>query len=41
LYRSNLRVAEAIEQLTERLPDQPELGILVEFLGRSGRGIVR
>lgn len=41
LYRSGLRVAEALERLTERLPDQPELGILVEFLGRAERGIIR
>jgi UDP-N-acetylglucosamine acyltransferase len=41
LYRSGLRAAEALQQLTEQLPDQPELGILVEFLGRAERGIIR
>lgn len=41
LYRSGLRVAEAIEQLAERVPEQPELGLLVDFLGRSERGIIR
>jgi UDP-N-acetylglucosamine acyltransferase len=41
LYRSGLRAAEALEQLTEQLPEQPELGILVEFLGRAERGIIR
>lgn len=41
IYRSGLRVAEALEQLNERLPDQPELGILVEFVGRAERGIIR
>jgi UDP-N-acetylglucosamine acyltransferase len=41
LYRSGLRAAQALEQLTELLPEQPELGILVDFLGRAERGIIR
>lgn len=41
LYRSGLRAAQALEQLTAQLPEQPELGILVDFLGRAERGIIR
>lgn len=41
LYRSNLRAAEAVVQLAELGQEQPELGILVEFLEHSERGVIR
>jgi len=41
LYRSDLRLAEAKEQLTGLVSEQPELEILVEFLDTSERGIFR
>ncbi|RMF96650.1 MAG: acyl-ACP--UDP-N-acetylglucosamine O-acyltransferase [Gammaproteobacteria bacterium] len=41
LYRSGLRLAEAMERLEALSAAQPELGILVEFLRRSERGIIR
>ena len=41
LYRSGLRRDEATEQLAGLVPEQPELGILVEFLKRSERGLIR
>ncbi len=41
LYRSDLRLAEAREQLGERVAEQPELAILIEFLDQSERGIFR
>jgi UDP-N-acetylglucosamine acyltransferase len=41
LYRSGLRLTEAHEQLKELSQAQPELRILVEFLDRSERSILR
>ena len=41
LYRSNLRLVEAREQLVALAPTQPELAVIVEFLDRSERSIVR
>jgi UDP-N-acetylglucosamine acyltransferase len=41
LYRSGLRLAEARDSLTALVAEQPELRILVEFLGRSERSIIR
>lgn len=41
LYRSDLLVADARAQLAELLPEQPELGILVEFIDESERGLIR
>ena len=41
LYRSNLRAAEAVVRLAELGQEQPELGILVEFLEHSERGVIR
>ena len=41
LYRSDLRLVEAREQLTELATKQPELAILIEFLDKSERGLFR
>lgn len=41
LYRSKLTVKEAIEQMKDMLDECPELGLFVEFLAKSTRGIVR
>ncbi len=41
LYRSGLKLAEAIEQLEALAKEQPELGLLAEFLPQSTRSIVR
>jgi UDP-N-acetylglucosamine acyltransferase len=41
LYREGLQLAEARGRLAELAITQPELGILVEFLDRSERSIVR
>jgi UDP-N-acetylglucosamine acyltransferase len=41
LYRSELTLAAAVEQLTALARQQPELAIFVEFIGRSTRSLVR
>jgi UDP-N-acetylglucosamine acyltransferase len=41
LYRSNLKLAEATEQLRVLASTQPELKAIVDFLDRSERGIAR
>ena len=41
LYRSELKLEEALAQLEERLPEQPELAVLVKFLRASTRSIIR
>ncbi len=41
LYRSGLKLAEATERLEALAKEQPELGLLVEFLPQSTRSIVR
>ena len=41
VYRKGLKLDEAIEQLEQRVSDQPELAILLESLRSSERGIVR
>jgi UDP-N-acetylglucosamine acyltransferase len=41
LYRSGLKLTEATEQLTELAKTQPEVALLVEFLGTVTRSIVR
>lgn len=41
LYRSNLKLAEATEQLRITAQTQPEIQAIVDFLDRSQRGIAR
>lgn len=41
IYRNGLTVAQALEQLNEMLPDCPEIGLMMEVLQKSTRGIVR
>ena len=41
LYRSGLRLSQAEEQLAERVAEQPELRILVDFIQQSERSIIR
>jgi len=41
IYRDGLKLAEAVAELEQRLAPQPELGILVESLRVSERGIIR
>lgn len=41
VYRSGLKLAEAIDELEGVATDQPELGIFIESLKKSERGILR
>jgi UDP-N-acetylglucosamine acyltransferase len=41
VYRRGLKLAEALLQLDELLPEQPELAIFIESLRSSERGLVR
>ena len=41
VYRQGLKLAEAIAELETRVPEQPELGIFVESLKDTGRGLLR
>jgi UDP-N-acetylglucosamine acyltransferase len=41
LYRSQLKLAEAVERLSALTDAQPELRSLVDFIGRSTRSLVR
>lgn len=41
LYRSGLKLAEASERIAALAGEQPELRVLVDFLPRASRGIVR
>jgi UDP-N-acetylglucosamine acyltransferase len=41
LYRSDLLLAAALERLQSLVPEQPELAIFVEFIGKSTRSLVR
>jgi len=41
LYRSELKLADAIARLAPLLPAQPELRILVDFIQSSARSLVR
>jgi UDP-N-acetylglucosamine acyltransferase len=41
IYRADLRLEQALEELRPLVGEQPELAILVEFLGASARGLVR
>jgi UDP-N-acetylglucosamine acyltransferase len=41
LYRSDLKLADAVAELTRRVAEQPELKIFVDFIGESTRSLVR
>ncbi|MCX7869739.1 MAG: acyl-ACP--UDP-N-acetylglucosamine O-acyltransferase [Terrimicrobiaceae bacterium] len=41
LCRSNLNVQQAIEAIQSRVPQTPEIGLLLDFLASSKRGLVR
>jgi len=41
LYRSDLKLADAVSELKKRAQAQPELGIFVDFIGESTRSLVR
>ncbi|MEN7344212.1 MAG: acyl-ACP--UDP-N-acetylglucosamine O-acyltransferase [Pseudomonadota bacterium] len=41
IYRSNLLLEDAVTELKARLPEQPELELLVESILRSERSIIR
>jgi UDP-N-acetylglucosamine acyltransferase len=41
LYRSDLKLADAVPKLEEAARTQPELRIFVDFIGRSTRSLVR
>ncbi|HTU64871.1 MAG TPA: acyl-ACP--UDP-N-acetylglucosamine O-acyltransferase [Steroidobacteraceae bacterium] len=41
LYRSDLKLADAVAELTKRVETQPELKIFVDFIGQSTRSLVR
>jgi UDP-N-acetylglucosamine acyltransferase len=41
LYRSDLKLANAVPRLEEAAQTQPELRIFVDFIGRSTRSLVR
>ena len=41
LYRSDLNVGQAVEQMRVELPDDPDLEHLMEFVTRSARGIIK
>ena len=41
IYRANLTLKEAIVQLKEQIAECPEIGMMVDFLEKSSRGIVR
>jgi len=41
VYRQGLKLAEAIAEIEKRVPEQPELGLFVESLKVTGRGLLR
>ena len=41
LYRTELKLEQALEQITALAREQPELNLLVEFIGRSNRSLTR
>ncbi len=41
VYRSGLRLIEALERLEPRAAEQPEVRVFIEFIRRSGRSVVR
>jgi UDP-N-acetylglucosamine acyltransferase len=41
LYRKELNVAQAVEEIRSTLPDTPEVEVFVSFVSASNRGIIR
>jgi UDP-N-acetylglucosamine acyltransferase len=41
LYRSDLKLADAVAELQSRVPEQPELKIFVDFICETTRSLVR
>lgn len=41
VYRQGLKLQEAIAEIEHLVPDQPELGIFLESLKATGRGLIR
>ena len=41
LYRSDLKLVDAVAELQSRVAAQPELKIFVDFIGESTRSLVR
>ena len=41
VYRDGLKLAEAISQIENLIVDQPELGLFLESLKMSERGVIR
>ncbi len=41
LYRSGLKLEDAVESLVEAARDQPEVQLLVDFIPQSTRSLVR
>jgi len=41
IYRANLTLKDAISRLKEQTAECPEIGVMVDFLEKSSRGIVR
>jgi len=41
LYRKELNVAQAVEEIRSTLPDAPEVEVFVSFVSASNRGIIR
>lgn len=41
LYRSNLNLAQAVDQMRAQLPDSPEIERLIIFVTQSARGIIK
>jgi len=41
LYRRNLNVAQAVEEIRASVPDSPEVETFVEFISTSQRGIIK
>jgi UDP-N-acetylglucosamine acyltransferase len=41
LYKSGLKLSDATDQLIEEAKSQPELNVMVEFLAKSNRSILR
>jgi UDP-N-acetylglucosamine acyltransferase len=41
IFRKGLRVEEGVERLHEEFPDHPLVRKMIDFIGRSGRGLAR